>query len=207
MCRMISVSRPFSLVSVVILRPPRQRLRSRRSGRRRPRRCRAALRRAAAPPPRAHRACRSPHRRRGGCGIRGGVRSRVRGGRWRRRMPRVSLIEHARRSAAARSSGGNGMRKSAEVVRIQMSACVPPTSRRAADVLEHAAAEAGHARSSRSSTLIGATKHDMRDCMMHSAVLRDQPTLHRRRRIVMHKTSPASAQLAVRHAILDCERS
>ncbi len=43
------------------------------------RRCRAGLRREAAPPPRAHRACRSPHRRRGGCGIRGGVRSRVRG--------------------------------------------------------------------------------------------------------------------------------
>ena len=42
MCRMMSVSRPFSLVSVVIRRPPRQRLRSRRSGRCRPRRCRAA---------------------------------------------------------------------------------------------------------------------------------------------------------------------
>ena len=92
MCRMMSVSRPFSLVSVVMPRPPRRRfdlIAGRRC--RRAQTLRMRLRRADAQPPRAHRACRSLRRRRGGCGIRGGVRSRAQGGRWQSVIAAVSV--------------------------------------------------------------------------------------------------------------------
>src|SRR5260221_13899344 len=97
MWRMISVSRPFSVVSVVTRRSPHRRLPSRRDCRGVLRRCCAPIPRAAVTLRRAHQLFPLRHQRRGGGGNSGGGWFFAQSGGKEKLSPPASLLRGGRK--------------------------------------------------------------------------------------------------------------